>query len=57
MTREPVCGSCGEPWRPGEPQRFCVTCDVWLHIDCLMRHAAVVEDGEGDYRHRGEPTP
>ena len=53
---EPLCAVCREPWRPEERQRFCVTCDRWLHADCLERHAAVEPDGDGDWRH-APPEP
>src|SRR5215467_13873366 len=44
------CPYCREPFRPDHQQYLCLTCDAWLHVDCLGRHAAVVPAGE-DYRH------
>jgi hypothetical protein len=53
---DPRCAWCREPFDPmGEPQRFCVTCDQWVHLGCLERHAPCEPDGEGDWRHRGPP--
>lgn len=48
----PRCAFCREPFLDEHEQRFCGTCDRWMHPDCLDRHANVEPDGEGDWRHR-----
>ena len=48
-----LCPYCRESFLGDEIQRFCVTCDAWLHPECLHAHAKCEPDPEGknDWRH------
>jgi LSD1 subclass zinc finger protein len=48
------CPRCREPLEHdrGVRNQFCVTCDRWLHADCLAPHAAVDPLPDGDWQHR-----
>jgi hypothetical protein len=48
------CAHCHEPLEHdrGVRNEFCLTCDRWLHADCLHAHAAgEVRPVDGDWAH------
>jgi hypothetical protein len=47
------CPRCREPLTHdrGVPNEFCVTCDAWLHADCVAPHAEVRATPDGEWCH------
>jgi len=48
-----TCPQCREPLEQdrGMPNTFCLTCDRWLHADCLYAHAAGELTPDGEWQH------
>jgi hypothetical protein len=54
------CPHCHEPLADDRcgPNEFCLSCDAWLHPDCVAPHAAVRPTPDGEWLHtddREEP--
>lgn len=54
-----VCPHCREPLEHdrGVANQFCVTCDRWLHADCMGSHAAGEPLPDGDWHHTSDDGP